>query len=187
MGSFSEINLVVKLLTHPEPKVKDASKMFYSSSSLWVAVWWLGLWSMPLCAHKRFSEWNLKNLRKKMLSLHNRLWYTILNFIWYTFPGVVSAVPSRHLYKWVSWFEWNKLVRLCESRNAWNMFWGRWNFLLLRRCSQSGFRKPPRTMCTGDVWFYALLNFAFIARIISSDRSLGFKSSDRNYYQVRRC
>lgn len=38
-----------------------------------------------------------------------------------------------------------------------NKFWGRRLFLLLRCCFQSGFRKPSRTMCSHDAWFYFCL------------------------------
>lgn len=54
-----------------------------------------------------------------------------------------------------------------------NEFWGREDFLLLRRRSQSGFRKPSRQMCAGDA---AMYEFRFSisthhVKTVSSDRS----------------
>lgn len=116
------------------------------------------------------------------------LWYMMLAFIWYTFPGVVCGASMHVLKPLMVW--WNGLMRLCESEIISNSFWGRETFsavLLLRRRSQSGFREPSRKMCAAPMYDF-LLSTLHVKKTVRSDRSYGIVNrSDENYDSVGRC
>lgn len=150
--------------------------MFYSLLALgFCLVTWLMIYA--ICAQKWFSEWNLKNQGADLVSLHNRLWYDIsfdTLFQAWSDVSVEACVDVPRLVEWVNAFV---LVGIVE-----NEFWGRQVFLPLRRCFQSGFRKPSRTMCAHDSLMndFIFVFSTFSRELNSADRSFGFNSSDEH-------